>query len=108
MSKALSFLWSIASIVASVFVYRKMGKEGWEAIIPFYNLYVLCEELWGNGWKFLLFLIPFYNIYLLFKIYIDLAHAFNKETVFGVGMVFLAPIFLCILAFDPNCEYVGI
>lgn len=102
----MTFIISVVAIVAQVFVYRKMGYEGWEAIVPFYNMYVLCNELWGDGWKFLFFLIPFYNIYLMFKLYIDLAAAFDKSAGFGVGLVFLSPIFLCILAFSPDCEYV--
>lgn len=107
MKEAFQLIISIVVIVANVFIYRKMGYEGWEAIIPFYNIYILCRELWGNGWKCLLFLIPFYNIYLLFKFYIDLAHSFNQSTGFGLGLVFLSPIFACILAFSPDIEYCG-
>ena len=96
---------SIVMIVANFFVYSKMGLPGWKTIIPIYNLYVLCDKVWGNGWKFILFLIPLYNIYLAFVLYIDLAHAFGQSTGFGLGLVFLNPIFICILAFSSKCEY---
>ena len=79
--------------------FQKMGREGWEGIVPVYNIYVLFKELYGNGWKFLLLLIPFYNIYVLFKLNIDLAHAFNKGTGFGIGLTLLSFVFTLLLAF---------
>lgn len=100
-------LISILVLVANVFIYRKMGYDGWEAIVPFYNLYILFQEIMGNGWKFLLLFIPFYNIYLTFVLYINLAHAFGQGTGFGVGLVLLSPVFSCILAFDSNCQYIA-
>ena len=80
----ISIILVIVTLIASWMMYRKMGREGWEAIIPLYSSYVLFEELYGNGWKFLLLFIPIYNIYLTFKLYIDLAKAFNKPAGFGV------------------------
>ena len=62
---------TIISLVLCVFVlvcmwiiFRKAGKPGWAAIVPFYNLYVLFDITWGSGMRFLLMLIPFYNIIL--------------------------------------------
>ena len=101
-----SIIACIIGLVAQWIIYTKMGLHGWEVIIPFYNLYVLFKALYGNGWKFLLFLIPFYNIYLAFKVNIDWAHSFGKSTGFGVGMTLLSTIFLCILAFG-DAKYQG-
>ena len=50
----------------------------------------------------LLTLIPLYNIYVIIKFYLDLAHAFGKTTGFGIGLIFLSPIFMCILGFDDS------
>lgn len=71
----LELIATILSLVGSWMVYKKMGRQGWEGIVPIYNTYVLCQELYGNGWKFLLLLIPFYNIYFGIKMMIDLAKA---------------------------------
>ena len=101
----ISVIATVVSLAASWIIFKKMGRQGWEGIIPCYNTYVVCEELYGNGWKFLLMLIPFYNIYFMFKMYIDWAHAFNKSTGFGVGMVFLPFIFQLILALDEKIVY---
>jgi len=95
----ISLLLTIVSLAAAWMVYKKMGHEGWEGIIPFYNTFLLCEDLYGNGWKMLLVLIPLYNIYFAIKLYIDFAHRFNKSTGFGVGMLFLPFIFLAMLGF---------
>lgn len=95
----LSILCTIVSLVASWMIYKKMGREGWEGIIPIYSTYVLCQELYGNGWKCLLMLIPLYNIYFGIKIYIDWAKAFGKNAGFAIGMLLLPFIFQLILAF---------
>ena len=98
----LSLICTILSLVSSWIIFKKMGREGWEGIIPIYSFYVLCAELYGNGWKFLCTLIPIYNIYFLIKLYIDWAKAFNKGTGFGIGMIFLPFIFQLILAFSDS------
>ena len=95
----LSILCTIVSLVASWMIYKKMGREGWEGIIPIYSTYVLCQELYGNGWKCLLMLIPLYNIYFGIKMYIDWANAFGKNAGFALGMLLLPFIFQLILAF---------
>lgn len=95
----LSIICTVLALVASWIIFKKMGREGWEGIIPLYNIYVLCAELYGNGWKFLFLLIPLYNIYFAIKLYIDWAKAFNKGTGFAIGMLFLPFIFQLILAF---------
>lgn len=35
-------------------LFKKAGKNGWEAIIPFYNIYVLIEISGLNWWYFLI------------------------------------------------------
>lgn len=101
---------SIVCIIGLWKVYSKAGRPGWAALIPFYNQYVLFDIALGNGWKFLTMLIPFYNIYIMFKVYIELAHVFGESTGYGIGLVFLQPIFICLLGFGkaqyaPNGQF---
>ena len=98
------FIFTLAEIVGNWQTFKKMGREGWESIVPFYNTYVLFETLYGNGWQFLTLLIPFYGIYVYFKLWIDVAAGFNKSTGFGVGLALLQPIFICLVGFSS--EYV--
>lgn len=90
---------TILSLVSSWMIFKKMGRQGWEGIVPVYNMYVLCQELYGNGWKFLLMLIPLYNIYFIIKLYIDWSNAFGMGVGFAIGMLLLPFIFQLILAF---------
>ena len=80
-------------------IFEKMGREGWEGIIPFYNLYVLFDELYGSGWKMLLLLIPIYNIYVAVKFNIDLSHAFHLHGAYAIGLLFLPVVFYPVLGF---------
>ena len=96
----IKFLLGVIVLIANWFIFKKMGREGWEGIVPIYNLYVYCEELYGNGWKFLLILVPLYNIYFIIKMNIDIAQAFNKSSGFALGMLVFPYIFDMILGFS--------
>ena len=37
-------------LVASWRIFVKAGRPGWASLIPFYNLYVLCEIVSWPGW----------------------------------------------------------
>jgi uncharacterized membrane protein YhaH (DUF805 family) len=50
-------------------------------------------------WWFLLMLIPFVNLVILALVCISLAKNFGKGAGFGLGLLFLSPIFYPILAF---------
>lgn len=98
---------SILAIIALWFVFKKAGEQGWKAIIPLYNAYVLYKLIWGNGWKFLLLLIPIYNIIFYIQSMIRLARAFGKGTGFGVGLILVNVVFMCILGFG-DAQYQGV
>ncbi len=101
-------VWLIAIItIAITFVslwkiFKKLGQPGIFALIPYFNMYILFETIYGNGWKFLCLLIPFYNIYISFKLYIDIAKKLGKSTIFGICIVLFPLIFLPILAFGRS------
>lgn len=98
---------SVFTIVCMWKLFVKAGKPGWAAIVPIYNIVVMLEITELPMWYIALFFVPFANIYAMFKIYIEFAKKFGKSAGFGVGMVFFAPIFLGILAFGKNSNYVG-
>lgn len=100
----------MAGLIITLFVmagawrmFQKCGRQGWEAIIPLYNVYVMCDLLYGKGWKILLYLIPLYNIYFTFRVNIDFARGFNQGAGFGVGLTFLPMVFVPILGFSNMC-----
>lgn len=101
----LSIAISIFMLVCLWKVYKKAGKKGWETLIPIYNNIVLLEIANLPMWYLILFFIPVGNIVVLFLIYLELAKKFGQSSAFGIGLVFLTPIFMAILAFSKNCVY---
>lgn len=93
-------------IIAMWKVFSKAGQPGWAAIIPIYNIYVLCKVAGRPGWWLLLMLIPFVNFIIFIIICIDIAKNFGKGAGFGLGLALLGVIFFPILGFG-NAQYQG-
>ena len=87
-------------------IFKKAGKPGWHAIIPFLSSYDEFEIAWGNGILFLLLLIPGVNLVIEILYSIKLAKSFGKGDGFALGLIFLPYIFVPILAFDQS-RYIG-
>lgn len=87
--------------------FEKAGQPGWAAIIPIYNLYVLCQIAGRPGWWVLLYFIPFVNIIVSLLIAIDVAKAFGKDVVYGVVLLwFFQAIGYLLLGFG-DAQYIG-
>lgn len=93
-------------------IFKKAGKEGWEAAIPFYSSWTYFEISGYPGWISLitiLELIPFMNFIVLLGIIviniivnISLSRKFNKKDSFGVLLALLPIIGLPMLAFGND------
>jgi hypothetical protein len=92
----------IFELVAWWTLFDKAGFPGWAAIVPFYNLYILCKVADKSGAWVLLLLIPFVSVVFWILLYIAIAQNFNKGTGFMLGMIFLPFIFVPILAFGDS------
>lgn len=97
---------AVVVLIAEWKVFTKADKPGWAVLIPIYNLWVLYTIICDRGTAMFRLLIPFYNIYWAVKSMIKLAHAYGKSTGFGIGLIFLGPIFLPILGFG-DARYEG-
>jgi hypothetical protein len=93
-------------IVAMWKVFTKAGQPGWAALIPIYNIYVLCKVAGRPGWWVILMLIPFVNFIIAIILCIDIAKNFGKGAGFGIGLAFLGFIFFPILGFG-SATYQG-
>ena len=100
------------SLIGNWMVYQKMGLAGWQGIIPFYNLYVLYEKLYGNGMYALIYLAVFVpmigglavfaaNAYTEYR----LAQSFRKDIGFTIGLVLCGPVFRLLLGLDRRAKY---
>ena len=95
-------------------MYEKANKPGWAAIVPIYNIIVLFEII-GYKWYYifltLIGIIPIIGTAaaILFNISysIKLAKSFGQEVGFGIGLWLLNPIFVSIIAFSKDINYVG-
>jgi hypothetical protein len=107
-----AWFWIITGILVVVQyaamwrVYTKAGREGWEAIIPIYNYYVMLKIVGKPGWWLILMLIPIVNIVILVWVYNLLSKSFGKDEGFTLGLIFLGIIFWPILAWG-NAKYIG-
>lgn len=79
--------------------FTKAGHPGWGAIIPFYNIYLMCKVAKRPGWWLVLFLIPIVNFVIHLIVSLDIAKNFKKGSGFGIGLWLLSPIFFLILGF---------
>lgn len=110
----ISLIIIVFEVIALWKLFEKAGKPGWASIIPIYNTIILYEII-GYNWYyiFITFLsgIPLIGgvVVILFNISsnIKLAKSFNQTAGFGIGLAFLSPIFIPILAFSKNINYIG-
>lgn len=86
-------------------IFKKAGRGGWTALIPFYNTWSLYEIATGHGWFMFLLFIPIANLVALIYLTVKLSTAFGKDEVYCLGLIFLPIIFIPILAFG-NAQYV--
>lgn len=103
-------------------LFNKAGEEGWKAIIPFYNTFVLIQIAGLNWWYFLIAisgticsilkingLDTLCNLAALavnFFVFYNLAKKMKQQPVgFGVAGIFVAPIAAMILGFSSKYTY---
>src|SRR5438874_10010581 len=73
--------------------FEKMGRQGWEGIVPIYNIYILLQIIGKPVWWLVLFLIPFVNFVVAILVCIEVAKGFGKGTGFGVCLALFG--FVC-------------
>ena len=102
---ALGMFWMMCLAFALIIaislwkVFTKAGKPGWAALIPIYNVVVLCEIAGKPQWWALLYFIPLVDIVVAVIVCLGVARRFGKGDGFGLGLAFLGFIFYPILAF---------
>ena len=94
-----TILLAIISLAAMIKVYKKLGLPGWGAIVPIYGQWILFKAVDLPGW---LSILPVANGIALIVANYRLAGKFGKSAGFGLGLVFLTPIFYMILGFGKD------
>ncbi|MBL4594536.1 MAG: hypothetical protein JKX68_12080 [Flavobacteriales bacterium] len=101
------YLAILALMIASGWkIYVKAGHPGWAALVPIYNLIVLCKIIGKPTWWVVLCFIPLVNYVILIMMIHGLSKSFGKGAGYTVGLVFLGFIFYPMLAFG-DAQYIG-
>ena len=97
---------SVVQVIAMWKMFKKAGKNGWEAIIPFYNMWTLFEVSGYPGYYIFFAFIPCVGsiVLLVFNILamISLAKKFNKSSGFAVLLILVPIVGFCILGFGND------
>ena len=118
-------------MIATWKIFTKAGEKGWKCLIPVYGTYIQYKFTWSSL-QGILFLVAvllarvltgvfesgtvMYSIAIIPSVYAavvalmqthKLSKSFGHGIGFTLGLIFLNPIFLMILGFEKNSEYVG-
>lgn len=85
-------------------LFMKANHPWWSAIIPGYNIFVLVEIVFSNGWYFLFLFIPVVNLVFALLLAYNLGKVFDKNKV--LTLLFF-PIMIFVIAFDSVSKYNG-
>ncbi len=122
----------VITVIAYWQIFKKAGEKGWKSLIPLYNSYIMYKISWKTSMFWIMILLDVVyavlagiNVssqsgvlsFLSYAVYIavlviaiiamhKLSKAFGHGAGFTVGLVFLSPIFILILAFGSS-QYVG-
>lgn len=99
-------LIEIILIIANWRIFKKARKEGWEAIVPFYNKYILFEIAGYPGYYMFFSFIPYAGVIInfIFNILISISinKKFHKNSAFALVLIFFPYIGYPYLAFSKS------
>ena len=109
---------SIVTLIAQWKLFKKAGKDGWEAIVPFYCNYVLVEIAGLKWYWFLFFFAPFVcnligigiigwlaYLFTMFNIFYNISKRCGKGVGFAICATLFTPICMMILGFSKKISY---
>ena len=103
-------------------LFKKAGKQGWEALIPFYSTYVLVEISGLNWWYFLIaisgtictiakidglnYICNLAGMAVNFFVFYNIAKKMKQQPIgYGVAGALVAPIITMILGFSDKYTF---
>lgn len=104
----------LLQLVALGKIFEKAGRPMWQGLIPIYNYFKLFQIVGRPAWWGLLIFpvgaIPVVGelilVITILILMIELAKAFGKSTLYGIGLFLFGPIMLPVLAFG-KAQYQG-
>ena len=99
--------YGIGGLIAGKII-EKAGKPMWIGWVPIYNLLTLLEIVGRPVWWIVLFILPFVSFVAWVLLAIDIAKAFGKDVLYGIGLCVpcVNLVLLLMLAFG-DARYIG-
>lgn len=109
----------VLEIIGRWKLFKKAGKNGWEAIVPFYSSYVYVEISGLNWWYFLLVIANSFTVIVedlqilaypvsligIFFCNYNISKKLHKDTLFAVLMTLFPFIMLPLIGFSKNYQW---
>jgi hypothetical protein len=86
--------------------FEKADIDGWRALIPLYNIYIIVKLAGFSGWMVLGFFIPILNIFIPPYVYYKFAKNFDKGVLLSVLTGLLPYIGVPLIGFGSS-NYIG-
>ncbi len=96
---ALGLTLGLLGVIGLYKSFKKAGKPGILAFVPIVNLLNLIHMGGRPLWWIVLLLVPVVNVVVMGLVLIGVAQRFGKSALFGLGLLFFAPIGWLILGF---------
>lgn len=61
-------------------LYLKAGYNGWFALVPIYNIYILLKIINRPVWWFFLIFVPVINTILIPVLWVEISRSFKKNS----------------------------
>jgi hypothetical protein len=87
-------------------IFQKAGLPAWWGWVPIVNAWGFVKLSGREPWWIILLFIPCVSIVAAIVVCMDVAKAFGKDPIYGLGLAFLGFIFFPMLAFGGS-QYVG-
>lgn len=87
---------------ARISLYAKAGRSALSALIPFYAEWTLARIAGAPGLVGLLLWVPVINVLAWIALNFALARRFGRSPLFALGLCFVNPIFMPVLAFGSS------
>lgn len=70
-------------------LYKKAGRQAWEALVPIYNAYVLMKIINRPGWWIILLFIPIVNLLMFPVIWVETIRSYGRNSTLDTWLVVL-------------------
>jgi hypothetical protein len=87
---------------ARIALYAKAGHSFFSALIPFYAEWTFARIAGAPGLMGLLLWVPVINVLAWFALNFGVARKFGRSPLFALGLVFVNPVFMPVLAFGSS------